>query len=406
MSAALENLRVVDFSKFLPGPYCSWMLADLGAQVVRIENPRELAKQARVFGWNGLSVEQRSALRANDVFARNKRSVLIDPGAVEARQVIIDLVRNADVLLEDYRPGVLAGMGFGYEEMAAVNPRLIYCSVTLCGQTGPYSNKPGHDPIALALSGALSRMGDRPERPAFTGTPVADLLTGSNAVIGILAALQARVTTGRGQHVDIAMSDSAMTLIASTMARNPDLSKLKPRGEGRVDCGLWKTRDGRYLCTTDMEPRYWERFCRTVGRDDFIPAQLDASRRDEIVTALSEIFATRTLNEWLQVLAEADTQFAPVYEIGEALEDPHNVARGMVRNVQSASGALVRQIGSPIKLSATPAAEPAAACLPGSDTRVVLEELGYHKATIDALLRTGAIAEAANQRPTDSSGDA
>lgn len=405
MSAALANVGVVDFSKFLPGPYCSWMLADLGAQVIRIENPRELAKQARVFGWDKLSVEQRAALRARDVFARSKRSVLIDPGAAEARQVIIDLVRNADVLLEDYRPGVMAGMGFGYEEMAAVNPRLIYCSVTLCGQTGPYSSKPGHDPIALSLSGALSRMGDRPERPSFAGTPVADLLAGSNAVIGILAALQARVTTGRGQHVDIAMSDSAMTLIASTMARNPDLSRLKPRGEGRVDCGLWKTRDGRYLCTTDMEPRYWERFCRTVGREDFIPAQLDSSRRDEIVDALSAIFATRSLDEWLQLLAAADTQFAPVYEISEALEDRHNIARGMVRDVRSAGGNVVRQIGSPIKLSATPAADPRAAGLPGSDTRAVLEELGYHKATIDALLRAGAIAEAANQGAADSSGD-
>lgn len=405
MSAALANLRVVDFSKFLPGPYCSWMLADLGAQVVRIENPRELAKQARVFGWDKLSVEQRAALRASDVFARNKRSVLIDPGAAEARQVIIDLVRNADVLLEDYRPGVLAGMGFGYEEMAAVNPRLVYCSVTLCGQTGPYSNKPGHDPIALALSGALSRMGDRAERPSFAGTPVADLLTGSNAVIGILAALQARVATGRGQHVDIAMSDSAMTLIASTMARNPDLTRLKPRGEGRVDCGLWKTRDGRYLCTTDMEPRYWERFCRAVGREDFIPAQLDASRRDEVVSALTAIFLTRTLDEWLQVLAAADTQFAPVYEISEALADRHNIARGMVRDVRSAGGGVVRQIGSPIKLSAVPAAQLRAAGLPGSDTRAVLEQLGYHNATIDALLRTGAIAEAASQRAADSSGD-
>ncbi len=401
---ALAHLRVVDFSKFLPGPYCSWMLADLGAQVIRIENPRELAKQARVFGWDRLTVKQRAKLRANDVFARNKRSMLIDPGVPEAHQIIIDLIRNADVLLEDYRPGVLASMGFGYEEMAVVNPRLVYGSVTLCGQIGPYRSKPGHDPIALALSGALSRMGDREDRPSFAGVPVADLLTGSNAVIGILAALQARVVTGKGQHVDIAMSDSAMTLIASTMARNADLSRLKPRGEGRVDCGLWRTKDGRYLCTTDMEPRYWERFCRVMGREDFIALQLDTTRREEITQALAGIFATRTLSEWLQVLSEADTQFAPVYEISEAIADPHNLARGMVREVRSADGTAVTQIGSPIKLSATPQGDPFAAGLPGADTRAVLEELGYHGASIDALMRAGAIAEA--PRANDSAGEA
>ncbi len=386
--SALSDIRVLDFSKFLPGPYCSWMLADLGATVVRIENPREAAKQAKVFGWDKLRIEQRARLRANDVFARNKHSLLLDPGAAESREVILEFVRRADVLLEDYRPGVLASMGFGPQEMASVNPRLIYCSVTLCGQTGPYRDKPGHDPIALSLSGALSRMGDRPERPSFAGLPVADLLTGSNAVIGILAALHARERTGRGQSIDIAMSDAAMTLIASTIARNPDLSRVRPRGEGRIDCGLWRTADGRYLCTTDMEPRYWERFCRAVGREDFIPLQLDGSRHDEMAAALAAIFASRPLDEWLRILGEADTQFAPVHEIAEALADPHNIERKMVREVPTADGDAVRQIGSPIKLSMTPPVEPRAASLPDSDLRAALRAFGSQPQTIDALTGT------------------
>jgi crotonobetainyl-CoA:carnitine CoA-transferase CaiB-like acyl-CoA transferase len=383
--SALSDIRVLDFSKFLPGPYCSWMLADLGATVVRIENPREAAKQAKVFGWDRLSLEQRAKLRANDVFARNKHSLLLDPGAGESREIVLELVRRADVLLEDYRPGVLASMGFGPDEMTAVNPRLIYCSVTLCGQTGPYRNKPGHDPIALSIAGALSRMGDRPERPSFAGVPVADLLTGSNAVIGILAALHARERNGRGQRVDIAMSDAAMTLIASTIARNPDLSRVRPRGENRIDCGLWKTADGRYLCTTDMEPRYWERFCRAVGREDFIPLQLDASRREEMAAALAAIFATRPLQEWLSILGEADTQFAPVYEIAEALADPRSVARGMVQDVAVGSDH-VRQIGSPIKLSRTPAVPPRAAALPDDNLRAALDSFGSDPDTIERLM--------------------
>jgi crotonobetainyl-CoA:carnitine CoA-transferase CaiB-like acyl-CoA transferase len=386
--SALSDVRVLDFSKFLPGPYCSWMLGDLGATVVRIENPREAAKQAKVFGWDALSVEQRAQLRANDVFARNKHSLLLDPGAAHSREIILELVRQADVLLEDYRPGVLAGMGFGYEEMAVVNPQLIYCSVTLCGQTGPYRDKPGHDPIALSLSGALSRMGDRPERPSFAGLPVADLLTGSNAVIGILAALHARERTGRGQQVDIAMTDAAMTLIASTMARNADLSRLRPRGDGRIDCGLWLTADDRYLCTTDMEPRYWERFCRAVGREDFIPFQLNASKREEMVAALAAIFRTRTLSEWLQILEAAGTQFAPVYEIAEALDDPHNVAREMVRDVPLDDGSTVRQIGTPIKLSSTSARSLRAASLPDDDVRGALHSFGSQPETIEALTGT------------------
>jgi crotonobetainyl-CoA:carnitine CoA-transferase CaiB-like acyl-CoA transferase len=388
---ALADLRVVDFSKFLPGPYCGWMLADLGAQVVRIENPREIAKQARVFGWDRLSDEERAVLRAHEIFGRNKRSLLIDPGAERARDIILALVRNSDVLLEDYRPGVLAGLGFGYEAMAAVNPRLIYCSVTLCGGSGPYSNKPGHDPIALALSGALSRMGDRTERPSFPGVPVADLLSGSNAVIGILAALHARVATGQGQRVDIAMSDAAMALIASILSRNPDLARVRPRGEQRVDCGLWKTKDGRFLCTTDMEPAYWERFCRALGVEEFIPLQLDIGRRGEITGRLSDIFAQRTLAEWLQLLEKAGTQVAPVYEIEEALHDPHNLAREMVRTLRLPGGRTVRQIGAPIKLSRAPAIEPVPASVPGRHTRDVLSELGYDAAAIEALWRDGVV---------------
>ncbi|RYY33436.1 MAG: CoA transferase, partial [Sphingomonadales bacterium] len=136
---ALTGLKVVDFSKFLPGPYCTWLLADLGAEVIRIENPRELAKQRKVFGWDKLSDEDNARLRAHDILARGKKSVLIDPGSDGGREAILKLIDQADILVEDYRPGVMASMGYGWPEMAARNPRLIYCSVTLCGQTGPYA---------------------------------------------------------------------------------------------------------------------------------------------------------------------------------------------------------------------------------------------------------------------------
>ena len=373
--AALDGIRVVDFSKFLPGPYCTWMLADLGAEVIRIEHPRELAKQARVFGWDKLSQEQRDRIRAQDIFARGKKSLLLDPGAEESRPVIEALLRTADVLVEDYRPGVLAAMGWSQEAVAAINPRLIYCSVSLCGQTGPYRDKPGHDPIALAVSGALSRIGESPERPGSAGVPVADLLSGSNAVIGILAALQARQHTGRGQQVDIAMSDSAMALIAPVISRIRDLAKAPPRGRARADCGIYRCADGRFLATTDMEPRYWERFCEAMGRPDFIPLQNDASRRAEIVVWLEAKFAEQPLDHWLGLLGQADTQFAAINSVSEALADPHNLARGMAIDVPHESGPL-RHIGSPIHLSETPPVAPRPARAPGADNAAILAELG------------------------------
>lgn len=376
MNGPLEGIRVVDFSKFLPGPYCTWMLADLGAEVIRIEHPRELAKQAQVFGWDQLDDTARARIRASDIFARNKRSLLIDPGADASRPVLEELVRRADVLVEDYRPGVLASMGYGHDAMAAINPRLVYASVTLCGQTGPYRDKPGHDPIALAVSGALSRVGEDPDTPGFAGIPAADLLTGSNALIGILAALIARGTTGTGQQVDIAMSDSSMALTASILSRNPDLSKAPPRGRHRADIGIYRTADDRFLVTTDMEPRYWQRFCDAMGRPDFAARQMDPHARVEIRAWLETAFAKQPLAHWLDLLGRADTQFAAVSSIEEALADPHNVARGMSVTVDSAGGP-VRQIGSPIHLSGTPPVPPRAARPAGADNDAILQELGF-----------------------------
>lgn len=382
--SALAGLKVVDFSKFLPGPYCTWMLADLGAEVIRIENPRELAKQRKVFGWDKLSDEQNARLRAHDIFARGKKSVLIDPGSDEGRAAIHRLIESADILVEDYRPGVMAGMGYGWAEMAALNPRLIYCSVTLCGQTGPYARKPGHDPIALAIAGALSRMGEDSDRPAFPGVPVADLLSGSNAVIGILAAVIARAATGQGQQVDIAMSDASLALIANILSRNTDLAKAPPKGMHRADSGIWACADGLYLVTTDMEPRYWRIFVETIGLPELADRQMDRADWPMMKEGIASVMATKPRAEWLDILEAAGTQFAPVLSVAEALDDPHNQARGMVYDLP-APGGTVRHTGCPIKLSDTPAVLTQPASPAGADTAEVLATLGYDDAQIAAL---------------------
>ena len=369
---ALEGIRVLDFSRLLPGPYCTWLLADMGADVVRVENPRELDKQAKVFGWNRLGQPEREAMRRRDVLGRNKRSVVLDIGDEAARETLLGLAADVDVVVEDYRPGVLAGLGLGYDAMRAVNRGLVYCSLTLCGQTGPYRDKPGHDPIALAISGAASRIGEDPEAPGFAGVPAADVVTGTHAAFGILAALRARDRDGEGQHVDIAMSDCSMTLIANLLSRYADLGAMPPRGTRRADIGMWRTADGKFICTTDMEPVYWARFCEAVGRPDFIPLQLDLDSRPMIRRELEAIFAAKALAEWLAILGAANTQFAPVLNVAEALEDPHNRARGMVHEATLPNGSIAKQLGLPVKLSRTPGAIRSPAPLPGEHTAAIL----------------------------------
>ena len=375
-SPALADVFVLDFSKFLPGPYCTWMLADLGAEVVRVEHPREIAKQAQVFGLQNLTQDEQRLRRARDIFARNKKSILLDPGDAASKPLLHDLVRRADVLVEDYRPGVMERMGLGYQALAEINPRLIYCSVTLCGQSGPYRDRPGHDPIALSIAGVLSRCGEDPQAPSFPGVPAADLLTGSNAVIGVLTALHVRAATGKGQRVDIAMSDSAMAMLGNLISRNPDLSDLPPRGRRRADAGLWRCADGRFICTTDMEPRYWAKFCEVVGRPDFIPLQLDLGRWVEIRSALEAIFRARSSADWLAAFEAAGTQAALVYEPAEAVADPHNRARGMAPVYPGPAGEAVQHIGCPIKLSQSPAAFRHLAHLPGEDDEQVRRQFG------------------------------
>lgn len=382
--SALEGIRVIDFSKFLPGPYCTWLLADMGADVIRVENPREIAKQLQVFGWDKLSEAERTGLREGDILARNKRSIMLDMGDADALEAIKQLVATADVVVEDYRPGVMDKIGLGYETLKAVKPDLIYTSLTLCGQTGPYRDKPGHDPIALSIAGVLSRIGEDPDEPSFSGIPAADVVTGTNAAFATLAALRERDRTGQGRHVDVAMSDCAMGLLVNVLSRYPDVSKIPPRGARRADIGLWRTRDDLFICTTDMEPRYWQQFCIAVERPDFIAAQNDQSRRPEIRAALEAIFAARTRAEWLDILGAAGTQFAPVLDVAEALDDPHNRARGMVLETQTSTGK-VRHIGQPVRLGEKTEIRNLGR-FPGSDTEEVLDQLGIATARKKRLL--------------------
>ncbi len=394
MIGALSGLRVLDFSRLLPGPYCTWLMADQGAEVIRVENPRELAKQAKVFGWDKLSPEGMARQRGRDMLARGKQSVMLDIGDERAQKALRDLAATCDMVVEDYRPGVLEGLGLGYDRMAEADKALVYISLTLTGATGPLAGKPGHDPVALALSGVLSRCGEDPEAPGLPGIPAADIATGAHAAFAGLAAWHAAKATGQGRHIDVAMADCSMTMLSNIVARYETPADAPPRGTRRADLGLWKCADGAWICTTDMEPRYWATFCEVMGVPEFTAAQLDPARRDEIRGTLADLFAQEPRAHWLAHLEAAGTQFAPVNDVAEALAEPHFRARGMVVELE-AGGSILTQLGPPVRLGGEPAPTPAH--VPGADTHAVLSRLGLSNADIQALMGPAARADQTGQ---------
>jgi crotonobetainyl-CoA:carnitine CoA-transferase CaiB-like acyl-CoA transferase len=381
----LTGIKVLDFSRFLPGPYCTLLLADFGADVIRVEQPHEVAKHRQVFGQSGFDRAQLEVAKAKEISGRNKRSVLLDLRNGEALAAIKGMLAGIDVLVHDYRPGVMEEMGLGFDAVRSLNSRVVYCAISACGQSGPYRDLAGHDPIALALSGALMRFGATADEPHIVGAPVADITAGTHAAFGILAALRARDTSGTGQLVDVAMSDCAFALMTSVYQRALVRGEPPPLHWQAGNVGLWKTKDGKYLCTTDLEPRFWERFCVAIQRKDLIPRQFELSGSNSIVPDLEVIFLSKTRDQWFELLRRADCQVAPVYSLNEALHDPHHRARGTVSQVDGPHGEKITQIGPLVKLNSNPARIRYLARMPGADTRAVLKEFGVGREAIEKL---------------------
>jgi crotonobetainyl-CoA:carnitine CoA-transferase CaiB-like acyl-CoA transferase len=386
----LAGLTVLDFSRFLPAQLCTWMLADFGARVIRIENPRELEKLSSAFNLGGLSAAQRERAKAAETLARNKESIVVDLGHASASEILRPLLRDASVLVEDYRPGVLDGLGLGRDLVQQVNPGLHYCSVTFAGQTGPYRSKPGHDQLALALSGVLSRVGENADRPSFPNVPVADVITGLNAALGVLIAHIGERHDRQGRAIDISMLDSAMTFFAWFLARNPDPANVPQRGSHRVDCGIWRTRDGKFICTTNIEPRFWVRFCKAIGREEFAGMQHDAAQWCEMRASIERAIAARDLVEWLAIFERQDVQAEPVNDFHEALGNPHLIERGTVMSLPHEDEPVV-QIGNPVRLTGTATCVRRLGEIPGASTSTVLEEFGFTSGQIAAFFEAGAI---------------
>lgn len=391
----LEGIKVLDLSRLAPGPFCSMLLGDMGADVLLVEPPPD---SRAVGGLRGVSAGDAARGAAYDALRRNKRSIILNLREQEARDVFLRLADDADVVLEGFRPGVVKRLGADYDTLCARNPRIVYCSLSGYGQTGPYSGVVGHDINYISVGGALGAIGWPGTPPAIPMNVIADFAGGGlHAAYGILAALLARERTGRGQYVDIAMSDGVLYLLAQVISQHFMTGAVPQPGASLLNgaapnYSVYRCSDGRWLSIGALEAHFFANLCRALECEQFIPVQYDSSRWAEIAEHFRQRFATRSRDEWFEILKPLDICVAPVYSLDEALADPHNNARGMVTEVAHPQLGAVRQVGVGTKLSETPGTIRFPGPVPGQHTDEVLQSLGFDRSAIEALRAKGAVA--------------
>lgn len=400
MAMALEGIKVLDLSRLAPGPFCSMLLGDLGADVLLVEAPPEqlpgrgMAVPGAAVG-GGPRPQSRGA--AFNALGRNKRSIVINLREQEGREVFYRLARDADVVLEGFRPGVVKRLGVDYETVRTINPRVVYCSLSGYGQDGPYAQLVGHDINYISIGGALGLIGWPDTPPAIPMNLLADFAGGGmHAAFAILAALIARGRTGAGQYVDIAMSDGVLYLLASAVSGVLASGSVPRRGSTLLNGGaphynVYECADGKWISIGSLEPHFWANLCKTLGREDLLPHQNARDRWDETAAFFKETFKTKTRDEWFEILKQTDICAAPVYDLDEALTDPQNLARQMVVEVDHPELGKVRQVGIGPKLSETPGSVRSVAPTPGQHTDEVLRAAGYTEAEIASLRSKGVV---------------
>lgn len=378
MNTALDGLRVIDLSTHLSGPYCSMLLADLGADVIKIERPEgDDMRQVPPF-VNGESAPFM-------LFNRNKRSVVLDLKTEAGHRACVALVATADVFLENFRPGVAERLGLDYPRLARANERLVYCSISGFGQTGPYRDRGGFDLIAQAMSGLMSITGEETGPPLRIPVPISDLCAGMFAAFAILAALRARERTGVGQRIDHSLFEAAISLgvyeAAGYLATGEVPPRLGPAHRGSAPYQAFRTKDG-WLALGAASQGLWERLCEVLGDRTLAtdPRFTTNARRVEHWRELAELLQARFEREptehWLRVLDAAGIPVGPVLTYDQVLTHPQTRARDMVVEVEHPRAGTVRLLGIPVKLSATPGTIRRPAPLLGQHTAEVLGQLG------------------------------
>ncbi|MCK9230009.1 MAG: CoA transferase [Syntrophales bacterium] len=390
MAGPLKTLKVLDFTTLLPGPYATVYLADMGARVLKIASSTRPDMASLVPPY----LDDTNLSFATAFLGRGKRCLALNLKDGRAVRIVHQLIKEYDIIVEQFRPGVMAKLGLDYESLKKTNPALIYCSLSGYGQTGPLKERAGHDINYLARSGLMSYSGRRDSGPSLMGMQIADVASGShNAIIGILAAVVHRLATGEGQCIDISMTDGCVAfnaLVGSSVLAGetaPGREEFLLNGGTLYD--FYETADGRHLSFGGLEPHFFSAFCEAIGRPDLVaggPAPQNASAVKEEVR---EILRSRSLDEWMSIFNGPDACVEPVLTLDEVLVDPHVVQRGLVVDVRLPRGGTVRQLANPLKFSRTPPEYGMAGVQAGTHTREVLRELGYADSQIDEFDKTG-----------------
>lgn len=388
----LDGIRVLDMSRLLPGPYGTMLLADLGADVIKIEDP-EAGDYAR---FQEPMVEGQGALFT--MVNRNKRSVQLDLEKEEGRKIFMNLAESADVIFEQFRPGIVEKLGVDYESVKEVNSGIIYCSLSGFGQDGPYKKRVGHDLNYISLGGLLDMTRSKEGEPAIPGVPISDMIGGLMAAFSIVNALLDReLNDGGGEYIDISMMEAMMSLTSGPLSWIPLIQGQSPRARktlltGNYPCyDYYETKEGRYVTLATLEPRFWRRFCEIIDREDLIEKQYsEGEEKEEVRRILEEKFKSRTMEEWEDILGEEEVMFAPVKDLKEAYRDEHIEERGFLGTLKVGDKE-IEQLGFPAKSSKEIEEFRSGPPKKGKHTEEVLREAGFTKEEIENFKENGIV---------------
>ena len=389
----LDGIRVLDLSRVIAGPYCATLMADLGADVVKVERP---GRGDDLRAWRGSGMSATFA-----AINRNKRGMAVDLQHPEGSKLVFELARRADVLVENFLPGVAEKLGLGYAAVSAVNPAVVYVSVTGFGQDGPHARRAGYNTIAQGMSGIMALTGMPGNPPTKVGGSVADLAAAFLAFGVANAALAHRLRTGRGQHLDVSLLASTLALLPDPAAHYFD-SGQRPTRVGNQNPYLtpaeaFRTRDG-WVQVVIMNPDQYGRFCKALGDDalatdaKFVDNDRRVSNHDELRDRVEAALAAGTTAEWVARFERAQVAAGPIYEFDEVFEDPQVKHLGLVASVEQPGYGPTRMLGFPVRASATPATIRRAAPLLGQHTAEILGELGLPATEIERLAEAGVVA--------------
>ena len=401
----LEGIKIIDMTRQHPGPFCSMVLGDLGAEVLRVEEPasavggRRVAAQGAQSTASDRSLAEDQRLARHNALYRNKRALALNLKHPEGRELFYRLADSVDVVMEGYRPGVVKRLGVDYDTLKKRNPRLVYCSITGYGQDGPYGDMPGHDVNYVGFGGAMGVTGPRGGPPTMPYNFIGDFAAGGfHTAVAILAALRARELTGIGQYIDLSITDGVVYMTAAMSSEYFSHGLIPGPGANRLNGGfpfatVYEAKDGRYLTIGCVEPWFYAKLCRILGREDLAPYQQDeGEKREEAFAFFREVFKTRTCDEWFDFFRDKEVCAGKVYAVDEMFQDPQLLHRKMLVMVEDGEGNTVPQVGIGPKLSATPGSIRSLGVTSGHHTDQVLGELGYGPDDVARLRGAGTVA--------------